>query len=255
MIGSFMVPLLSLLLLFVSLSAGAEPLRIAVASNFLTPARVLAERFEAVTGQVVKISAGSTGKLYAQIVNGAPYDLFFAANAREPERLDRQGLIVPDSRFTYALGRLVLWSLDAGRLQADGAAWLKQGGYKRLSLANPNTAPYGAAAISALRTLGIADQNRSRLVRGENVSQAYQFVASGNVDAGFVAFSQIKDRPDGSYWHVPESYYPPIRQQAVWLKRAQDKPKAGAFMAWLRRPEIAALIRSFGYGLEVDRGA
>ncbi len=243
---------LFLLLLLISLQAGAEPLRIAVASNFLAPARALAERFEADTGQVVKISAGSTGKLYAQIVNGAPYDLFFAANAREPERLEREGLTVAGSRFTYALGRLVLWSPAIEDLGDVGEGWLKAGQYRRLSLANPNTAPYGAAGVSVLQHLGINPGNRARLVRGENVSQAYQFVASGNVDAGFVALSQVTTEGTGSYWQVPESYYPPIRQQAVWLKRAEHRQQAGAFLEWLRTPQTTALIRRFGYGVEAS---
>lgn len=243
--------ILTLLLALAAWPALAEPLRIAVASNFLMPARALAEQYRVETGQPVKISAGSTGKLYAQIVNGAPYDLFFAANAREPERLEAAGLTVPGSRFTYALGRLVLWSADGERLKdADGAAWLKRGDYARLAVANPKTAPYGAAAVQVLDALAVDRSRAGRLVVGENVSQAYQFAASGNVDAGFVALSQILTRPGGSYWQVPADDYAPIAQQAVWLKRSADKAEARAFIDWLRSARVAAVIAGFGYGVE-----
>lgn len=244
----------SALIILFSLAAWpafAEPLRIAVASNFLAPAHALAEQYRADTGQVVKVSAGSTGKLYAQIVNGAPYDLFLAANAREPERLEAAGLTVPDSRFTYALGRLVLWSADGQRLkEADGAAWLQRGDYARLAVANPRTAPYGAAALQVLADLGVTPAKPGRLVVGENVGQAYQFAASGNVDAGFVALSQVLAKPGGSYWQVPPGEYAPIAQQVVWLKRAQHRTEARAFIDWLRSAKVAAVIAGFGYGVE-----
>lgn len=241
------------LVLFLTASqVDAEVVHLAVASNFLVPAKVLAKRYQDSTGQAVLVSTGSTGKLFAQILNGAPFDVFFAANSREPKRLERQGRIVNGSRFTYALGRLVLWRLEDAK---HGEAWLKQGDYSRLALANPKTAPYGTAANSVLQQLGIASSTRLRLVRGENVSQAYQFIASGNVDAGFVSLSQVIDQDPDSYWLVPESYYSPIRQQVVLLNRAKEHSHAKAFMAWLRAPDTAALIRGFGYGVEIEHDA
>ncbi len=242
--------------LLVAWPVAAEPLRIAVASNFLAPAKSLAARYSAQTGQQVSVSSGSTGKLYAQIVNGAPYDLFLAANAREPARLEAQGLTVPGSRFTYALGRLVLWSADPNRFaDTPGDAWLRNRLEGRVAVANPNTAPYGAAAIQVLDALGVDYHRPGRLVTAENVGQTYQFVATGNVSAGFVALSQVLAKPGGSYWVVPASDHDPIAQQAVWLKRARHNRAAADFVRWLRSRSSAALIAGFGYGAEAEHGS
>jgi len=231
----------------------AEPLRVAVASNFLMPARVLAQRFEQVHGRQVVVSAGSTGKLYAQIVNGAPYSIFLAANATEPRRLEADGRAVPGTRMTYGTGRLVLWSMDSDLLKVGaGADLLRQGHFTRLAIANPKTAPYGAAALQTMRSLKLDTKGlRSRLVRGENVSQAYQFVASGNADLGFVALSQLSnpERPaSGSHWLVPEDLHDPIEQQAVLLIGGADDVDARSFMDYLRSTEARRLIRDYGYG-------
>lgn len=234
-------------------TASAEPLRVAVASNFLMPAKALAARFEQAAGRQVAISAGSTGKLYAQIVNGAPYSVFLAANAAEPARLEAEGLAVAGSRFTYATGRLVLWSSDGTLLKpGDSADLIRRGDFARLAIANPRTAPYGAAAVQALRSLDIdANALKSRLLRGENVSQTYQFVATGNADLGFVAFSQLsnpKRLSGGSHWLVPADLYDPIEQQAVLLIRGLDDQDAKSFLDYLRHPEALDLIAAFGYG-------
>lgn len=225
----------------------AEEVRVAVASNFLAPAKALARAYEATEGVPIKLSSGSTGKLYAQIINGAPFDVFLAANRREPERLEAEGWAVKGSGFTYALGRLVLWSADAERLTGDPRAALEGGDYRRLALANPRTAPYGAAAVAVLEALGLKQKLDERLVFGENIAQAYQFVATHNAQLGFIARSQLPEGK-GSFWIVPEDLYPPIEQQAVLLKRAADKAQARAFIDYLRGPEADALIESFGYG-------
>jgi molybdate transport system substrate-binding protein len=231
----------------------AEPLRIAVASNFLAPAKSLAERFENTSGQKLAVSAGSTGKLYAQIVNGAPYDAFLAANVAEPARLESEGRAVLGSRFTYAVGRLILWSKDPALLRAGaGLDRVRRGAFERLAIANPRTAPYGAAAVQTMRALGLDPAALGpRLVRGENVSQTFQFASSGNVALGFVALSQVlhPGRPsEGSYWLVPSDLHDPIEQQAVLLAGAARDAPAKAFLAYLRSREARELIAAYGYG-------
>jgi len=237
------------------MTAFAEPLRVAVASNFLMPAKELAARFEKASGQVVTLSAGSTGKLYAQIVHGAPFSVFLAANATEPQRLEAEGLAVSGSRFTYATGRLVLWSLNADLLKAgDGEELIRRGDFGRLAIANPKTAPYGAASVQTMRALGLDPARLGpRVVRGENVSQTYQFIATGNVDLGFVALSQVRNpqRPaQGSYWTVPDDFHEPIEQQAVLLARAAEDTQAKAFLAYLQGPAARELIAAYGYGTD-----
>jgi molybdate transport system substrate-binding protein len=232
------------------LSAGATDVQVAVAANFLSTVRTLATRFEAEHGDRVLVSSGSTGKLYAQISHGAPYDVFLAADVRRPALLERAGLTVPGSRFTYARGRLVLWSRDPQRIDDRGKV-LAQGQLKRIALANPKTAPYGAAARAVLMHLNLWRPQQGRMVFGENVGQTFQFAASGNVDAAFVALSQVRQLPGtrhGSLWLVPENLYPPIEQQAVLLKRAEDNRSARAFVAFLRSPAAKRLITAAGYG-------
>lgn len=234
--------------------AGQTTVRIAVASNFLTPAKALAKRFEALSGTEVQISTGSTGKLYAQIANGAPFDVFLAANAREPQRLEAEGLAVPGTRFTYARGRLALWCLDADTPQNARACLLDP--TKRIAIANPKLAPYGQAAIATLgATLG-AEQGASagRVVSGENIAQAFQMVWSGNAPVGFVALSQIKTRTDvqGAYWTVPEDLHAPIDQQAVLLSRAVDAAPAKAFLDFVQSSESRTLVELFGYAVTTE---
>jgi len=231
--------------------AAAETVRVAVAANFLPTAKAIAAQFEARHDTPVLISSGSTGALYAQIRHGAPYDVFLAADARSATLLERDGLAIAGSRFTYARGRLVLWSRRPGLLQ-DGAAALFDGRIGRLAVANPRTAPYGAAAVETLEHLGRWRHLAGEVVRGESVSQALQFAATGNVDAAFVALAQVRHpahRGQGSAWVVPADHYRPIEQQAVLLASAADRPGARAFLEFLRAPAAQALIREAGYDL------
>ncbi|GBE09645.1 molybdate-binding periplasmic protein precursor [bacterium BMS3Abin12] len=232
-------------------AAAPASVDVAVAANFIGTARTLAARFEAAGGGRVRLSFGSTGSLYAQIRYGAPFAVFLAADARRPRLLERAGLTVPGSRFTYALGRLVLWSTLAGLIERGGKV-LAQGRFRHLAIANPRTAPYGAAARAVLEHLGLWRRLAPRLVTGENIAQTYQFVASGNAQLGFVALSEVPPAHTpraGSRWLVPAALYPPIRQQAVLLARAAHKRTARAFLAYLRGPAARRVIRAHGYGL------
>ncbi|MBF0246494.1 MAG: molybdate ABC transporter substrate-binding protein [Alphaproteobacteria bacterium] len=227
--------------------AFAGEVRLAVASNFIEPVNALARRFQDETGHHVVVSTGSTGKLYAQITNGAPFDVFLAANEREPQRLEQDGLAAPGSRFTYALGRLALWCREA-----DGPETAKRClniNTTRLAIANPRLAPYGQAARQVLAALSLQDALQGRIVSGENISQTYQMVWSGNVPVGFVALSQVlgQDELMGAYWPVPPQLHAPIAQQAVLLSRAKGDAAAEAFMAFLQGPDADAVIRGFGY--------
>ena len=238
------VTALSLLVLCV-LAPGivtAETIRVATASNFMTVMPKLAATFERNTGIEVSLIPGSSGKHYAQIVNGAPFDAFFSADVRRPLELEREGRIVPGSRFTYALGRLVLWSPDDSLV--DGSARVLEGdSFRRLAIANPRLAPYGEAAREILRSLELWDRLQDRLVRGENVAQAFQFVHSGNAELGFVALSQLTGRDRGSRWLVPVERYTPIEQQAVLLREGP----ARSFLDWIRSDAARKMIEAAGY--------
>ena len=242
------------LALFASLLLGAqaqaETVQVAVAANFTEPMKAIAADFERDTGNQVELSFGSTGKFYAQIRNGAPFDLFLAADEAAPERLEKEGGTVAGSRFTYAIGRLVLWSAQAGVVDGAGEV-LKKNGFKAIAVANPKLAPYGAAAIQTLTRLGLLAQVQPKIVQGENIAQTYTFVASGNAELGFVALSQVYTDgkiKSGSGWIVPDDLHAPIRQDAVQLARARDNKAAAALLAYLRSDKARAVIRSFGYG-------
>ena len=240
--------LLAVALLSLAGNAAAAEIRVAVASNFAAAMRDLAATFEQTSGHRVILATGSTGKHYAQIRNGAPFDLFFAADSERPELLQREGIAAPDSRFTYALGQLVLWSPQAG-LVDDAGQVLAGTDFRHIAIANPRLAPYGRAAEQVLRKLGHWDRLRARMVQGENVAQAFQFVFSGNAELGFVALSQIRQpgRPAaGSAWLLAQSLYDPIEQQAVVLK---DQPVARAFVSFTRSPRGREIIREHGYQL------
>lgn len=227
----------------------AEEITIAVAANFTTTARQLAAMFEQQTAHTVRLAFGATGAQYAQILQGAPFDAFFAADARTPELLESKHRIIPGSRFTYAQGRLVLWSRDADLIDAEGDI-LTRGKFNHLAIANPKTAPYGLAAQQTLEALGYFTQLEPRLVRGENIGQAYQFVYSGAAELGFVAYAQIiNTKPDsiaGSYWIVPQHLYTPINQQAVLLT---GKKAAREFLALVKSDAGANIIRTHGYDI------
>lgn len=227
----------------------AETVVIATASNFSLPLNAIKDRFEVQTGYRARIIKGASGKLYAQIRQGAPFDVFLSADTDKPLRLDQASLGVPGSRMTYAIGRLALWSPDPHRFsQEAGAAPLAE--VRRLAIANPKVAPYGKAAKMVMTDLDIWHSLEHRLVYGENIAQTFQFVITENADAGFVALSQVWFEGQvrkGSAWLVPESLHLPIEQDALWLKRAVNNPAARAFMKFLRSQETQALIESFGY--------
>lgn len=227
-------------------AAEADRLHAAVASNFQPAMVVLARDFERQSGHQLTLSYGSTGKHYAQIVNGAPFDVFLAADVERPRRLESDGLAVTGSRFTYAVGKLVLWSPRPGRFE-DGAKALAEGDFRFLAIANPRTAPYGLAAQQVLGNLGRWESLQSRIVRGGNIGQTFAYVKSGNAELGFVALSQLAglDESDrGSTWAVPDELYVSIEQQAVLLA---DREAARAFLDFLRSEPAAAVIRLHGY--------
>jgi molybdate transport system substrate-binding protein len=221
--------------------------KVAVAANFTEAMRAIARDFEQAAGHRVLISFGSTGKLYTQIINGAPFEVFLAADQQRPERLVQAGKAW--DRFTYASGRLVLWSADAGTVDPDGRV-LGSGAFDRLAVANPRTAPYGSAAMQVLDRLGLSTGLRGKLVRGESIGQTYQFVASGAARLGFVALAQVTPNPGGSRWLVPRELYTPIRQDAVLLEAGRDRPAARALMDFLRGPAARSVIERFGYSLD-----
>lgn len=224
----------------------AEEAVVAVAANFTGPAREIAAAFEAATAHAATLSFGSTGQLYTQIDQGAPFDVYLAADRARPRRAVEAGLAVADSLFTYAAGRLVLVSRDDKLVQ--GARTLARGGFNRIAIANPATAPYGAAAVEVMQALGVHDTLAPRIVRGTNVAQAYQFVATGNAELGFVALSQVAGQDAGSRWIVPQTMHAPIAQAAVLLKRGAGNPAARAFLAFLKRPRARAVTAKYGYG-------
>lgn len=240
------------LLLLVAGCGGEPAARIAVATNFHDVATVLVARYRADRGEDVALVAGSTGKLYAQIVAGAPLDAFLAADEARPAKLVDAGLAVAGSGFTYAVGRLCLWSPQVTG-PVDGADLLANGDYRRLAIANPALAPYGAAARQALESLAAWERAQSRLVLGENVGQAYALTATGNADIALVALAQLH-RPDAPAsdcpWLVPAELHAPIRQRAVLLARAADNAAARGFLDYLHSPAARRVIRSAGYDLD-----
>lgn len=242
--------LFAALILCASLSipakAEAGEVRVAVASNFTPVAKDLAARFESETGHKVILSFGSTGKLYTQIIHGAPFDVFLAADGVRPERLITEGLALSESLHTYAIGTLVLWSPKPNLITPDLSV-LKQGRFSRVAIANPKTAPYGAAAEEVLAGLNILDQTRPKLVRGDNIAQTFQFVMTGNVDMAFIAGSQASQQAHGSRWIIPADLYSSLTQKAVLLNKAEDKETAEAFLAFLRLDKSKALIETYGY--------
>ena len=253
MIGK--IHIFALLFLFQTLlsAAWAEEVRIAVATNFLATLKEIVKNFERDTGHAAVISSGSSGKLYAQIRNGAPFDVLFSADTTRPTLMEQEGLAVQGSRFTYAVGRLTLWSPDSSRIKEDGRATLKSGGFMRLAIANPKTAPYGTAAKHILQALGLWNTMKGRIVQGENIGQAFQFVYSQNAQLGFVALSQVLDpkiREAGSRWDVPLDLYDPLSQQAVLLVRGKNNKAANAFLDYVKASKAQTIIERFGYGLE-----
>ncbi|AVP59116.1 molybdate ABC transporter substrate-binding protein [Pulveribacter suum] len=229
--------------------AHADEVAVAVAANFTAPMQKIAQLFEQDTGHKAQLSFGATGKFYAQIANGAPFGILLAADDRTPEKIGREGLGDPATRFTYAIGRLVLWSKQPGYVDAEGRV-LQQGDWRHIAIANPKLAPYGQAAMETLAQLNLTDKVQGRVVQGENIGQTYQFAASGNAALGFVALSQVTEDGrlrEGSAWVVPASLHAPIRQDAIVLKPGQGNAAAAALMQYLRGDKARAVIQSYGY--------
>ncbi|CAI8720413.1 molybdate ABC transporter substrate-binding protein [Pseudomonas sp. IT-P4] len=241
--------LASLLAAFAFGSAQADEVQVAVASNFTAPIQAITADFEKDTGHKLVASFGATGQFYTQIKNGAPFEVFLSADDSTPKKLEAEGDSVKGSRFTYAVGTLALWSAKEGYVDAKGDV-LKKNAYQHLSIANPKAAPYGLAATQVLAKEGLTDKVKDKIVEGQNISQAYQFISTGNAELGFVALSQIyKDGKisSGSAWIVPASLHDPIKQDAVILNKGKDNPAAKALVDYLKGPKAAAVIKSYGY--------
>jgi molybdate transport system substrate-binding protein len=232
-----------------SFNSLAEQVQVAVAANFAEPIKAVAVVFEKTTGHKLLVTLGATGKLYAQIKNGAPFDILLSADHKTPELLETQGIAQPGSRFTYATGKLVLWSANGKLVDAKGDV-LRSGAFRKLAYAAPKLAPYGAAAEQAIDKLGLTGALAPKLVQGESIGQTFNFVQTGNAELGFVAMSQVLEGgklKSGSLWAVPQNLYTPIRQDAVVLKRATGNPAALALVNLLKSPNIKDLIRAYGY--------
>ena len=229
--------------------ARAGEVKVAVAANFTAPMKRIAEAFERSSGHRVTAAYASTGKLHAQIAQGAPFQVLLSADARTPARLEAEGHAVPGTRFTYATGRLALWSRDPGVVDAAGAV-LRDERLTRLAIADPKVAPYGAAAMQVLQRLGLEARLAPRLVTGQSIAQAWQFAATGNASMGFVALSQVMEGgrlTQGSAWVVPADLHDPLLQDAVLLKPGQDHEPARALLRFLSGDEARRIIREFGY--------
>ena len=225
----------------------ADQINVAVAANFTAAAKEIAQAFKAETGDDAVLSFGSTGQLYAQITQDAPFEVFLAADMARPAKAMKEGFGVKGSSFTYAVGRIVLWSASADIVK--GEETLKNGDFGKIAIANPDTAPYGAAAVAVMKALGVYDALEPKIVQGNNIAQTYQFVETGNAELGFVALSQIAGSDAGSRWEVPGQLYSPIRQDAVLLKKGADNRVARTFLEFLRGPKATAVIEKYGYGV------
>ncbi len=224
----------------------AAEVQVAVAANFTEPAREIAVAFRVATGHTAVLSFGSSGQFYTQISRGAPFEVFLSADRDRPKKAEQDGLAVPGTRFTYAVGRLVLFSKTPGLV--DGAGTVLAGNsFQKLSIADPASAPYGTAAIQTMRKLGLYDRLKPKIVQGSSITQAYQFVSTGAAELGFVAQSQIINEPGGSRWIVPASDHAPIDQQAILLYAGDKNPAARAFLSFLKTPAAITVIKRYGY--------
>lgn len=232
-------------------TAHADKIHVAVAANFAAPMNDIVAQFEKHSGHKVVVSFASSGKIFAQIQHGAPFQVFLSADQKNPDALEKAGVSVPGSRFTYAVGALALWSTKPGFAHDDTR--LKSGDFNKLALANPKLAPYGAAAVEVLESLNLRKVTEPKWVMGESIAQTYQFIGSGNADLGFIALSQIMvngNIKSGSAWIIPTELYTPIRQDAVLLKHAQHTDSAKALLRYLRSDEAQTIIHSYGYTTE-----
>lgn len=235
--------------LLLQTGALAAEVSVAVATNFMAPMKRIAQQFERDTGHTASLSFGATGQLYAQIRNGAPFAVLLSADDETPQRLEQEGVAVAQSRFTYAIGRLVLWSKKPGYVDSKGDI-LRTGSFDTIAIANPKLAPYGAAAIEVIDRLGLTRQIAPKRVEGSSITQAFQFVASGNAPLGFVALSQVLDDGkirEGSAWIVPPDLHSPIRQDAALLMSGRANPAALALMKYLQSDSAKDIMRAFGY--------
>jgi len=242
-----------LLIAWLCLSASAHSLgaevKVAVAANFAAPMKELAAVFEHETGHQLALTPGATGKFYAQITHGAPFEVFLSADDETPIKLEKEGRAVQGSRFTYAIGRLILWSAKESII-TDGGDVLKNGSFRFLSIANPKVAPYGLAAVQTLQKLGVLTKLEPKVVQGESIAQAYQFVTSGNADLGFVALSQVWQNDklkSGSGWIVPDAYHDPLRQDAVLLEAGRNSDAAKALVSFLKSDKARKIMATYGY--------
>ncbi len=243
--------LLSVLFALVAPGAFAADVQVAVAANFTAPMQKIAAEFARETGHQALLSFGATGKFYAQIKNGAPFQVLLAADEATPAKLEQEGAAVAGSRFTYAVGKLALWSARSAIVDPGGEV-LKQGGFDHLAIANPRLAPYGLAAVDTMKALGVFGALEGKLVQAENIAQAYQFVATENALLGFVALSQVMEGgvlKGGSAWIVPASLHAPIRQDAVLLAPGQGNPAASALLRYLQGPKARSIIQAYGYDI------
>ena len=235
--------------LAMAFSAHAGEVSVAVAANFTAPMQKIANLFEQDTGHKATLAFGSTGRFYAQIKNGAPFDLLLSADDETPAKLAKEGLAVDASRFTYAIGKLALWSKQPGLVDAQGLV-LKSGTFDKIAVADPKLAPYGAAAVEVMTHLGVLNTLRPKFVQGENIAQTHQFVATQNAQLGFVALSQVMADGrlvEGSVWAVPATLYSPLRQDAVLLNKGQGNAAATALLQYLKGDKARAVIRGYGY--------
>jgi molybdate transport system substrate-binding protein len=236
------------------LASAANPLpsvagevKVAVAANFTEAANEIGALFKKATGDAAVFSFGATGQLFTQITQEAPFEVFLAADQKRPKQAVAEGYAVPDSLFTYATGKVVLFSKNKDLVQ--GAETLEDGKFEKIAIANPQTAPYGAAAIEVMKKLGVDDALAPKIVQGNTIAQAYQFVETGNAEVGFVALSQVIDKDEGSRWIVPDTLYATIAQDAVLLKTAAGNPAAKAFLSFLKGPQARAVKEKYGYGV------
>lgn len=232
-----------LIIALLSSNLSAEEMYVAVASNFTATSKAIAKEFEKETGHQVKLSFGSTGKLYTQIMNGAPFQVFLAADAKHPEKLAQNGEGIKETLFTYATGKLVLWSLQENPHQL-----FNENKFKKLAIANPETAPYGTAAVETLKSMNRWEELQNKMVKGDNISQTQQFIATGNAEIGFISLAQAMQT--GYFWEIPQHFYTPLHQQAILLKKGSENAPSRAFLNFLKTPLAIKIITQAGYSVE-----
>lgn len=251
LITTFFRTTVVLALLLFGQATWAATVLVAVAANFTKPMTEIAAEFEKATGHSANLSFGSSGKFVSQLENGGPFEVFMSADEKSPRKLEESGLAVAGSQFTYALGKLVLWSAKPGYVDDQGKI-LTTGGFKHLALADPKLAPYGAAAVEVLKKMDLFKKLEPLFVQGENIAQTYQFISTANAELGFVALSQVTENgkiATGSGWIIPGDYYAPIRQGVVLMKKGAENPAAPALMDYLKSAPALAIIQKYGYDL------